>query len=112
MDGTLGKAAPRLMRHPIGETPAALQADAKKPASWAFDEQMAGMIWSLHAVYRRAEDGLEFDDLEAGPLWSMPTHATGAGPGGSSRRHAVTHDRVRLMPAAAPTFCKRNTKHV
>jgi ATP-dependent helicase/nuclease subunit A len=53
-------------------------ADPKKPASWALDEQAAGLIWSLHAVYRhaaevyvqakRTENALDFDDLEAGAL--------------------------------------------
>jgi ATP-dependent exoDNAse (exonuclease V) beta subunit len=53
-------------------------ADPKKPAAWALDEQVAGLAWSLHAVYRRAvdayvqakraENGLDFDDLEAGAL--------------------------------------------
>ncbi|MBN1810766.1 MAG: UvrD-helicase domain-containing protein, partial [Anaerolineae bacterium] len=53
-------------------------ADPKKPASWALDERAAGLIWSLHVVYRRAveiytqakqtENALDFDDLEAGAL--------------------------------------------
>jgi ATP-dependent helicase/nuclease subunit A len=53
-------------------------ADPKKPASWALDEQAAGLIWSFHAVYRhaaevyvqakRTENALDFDDLEAGAL--------------------------------------------
>jgi ATP-dependent helicase/nuclease subunit A len=53
-------------------------ADPKKPAAWALDEQVAGLVWILHAVYRRAadayaqakraENGLDFDDLEAGAL--------------------------------------------
>ena len=53
-------------------------ADPKTPASWALDEQVAGMVWPLHATYRRAleiyaqakqaENGLDFDDLEAGAL--------------------------------------------
>jgi len=53
-------------------------ADPKKPAAWALDEQVAGVAWTLHAVYRRAvdayvqakraENGLDFDDLEAGAL--------------------------------------------
>jgi ATP-dependent helicase/nuclease subunit A len=53
-------------------------ADPKRPAAWALDEQVAGLIWSLHAVYRhaveaytqakRAENALDFDDLEAGAL--------------------------------------------
>jgi len=53
-------------------------ADPGKPASWAFDEQVAGIIWLLHAAYRhaldayaqsrQAEGALDFDDLEAGAL--------------------------------------------
>ncbi len=53
-------------------------ANPKKPASWELDAQVAGLIWSLHATYRhalksyaraqRAENALDFDDLEAGGL--------------------------------------------
>ena len=53
-------------------------ADPKKPASWALDGEVAGMIWLLHATYRhaldvygqarRAEGTFDFDDLEAGAL--------------------------------------------
>jgi ATP-dependent helicase/nuclease subunit A len=53
-------------------------ADPQKPAAWALDEQVAGLVWTLHVVYRRAvdayvqakraENGLDFDDLEAGAL--------------------------------------------
>jgi len=53
-------------------------ADPKKPSSWQLDEQVAGLIWSLHAVYGRAvefytrakqtENALDFDDLEAKAL--------------------------------------------
>jgi len=53
-------------------------ADPKKPASWELDAQVAGLVWSLHGTYRhvlesyararRAEDTLDFDDLEAGGL--------------------------------------------
>jgi ATP-dependent helicase/nuclease subunit A len=53
-------------------------ADPKKPASWILDEQAAGMIGLLRAAYgrtldvyaqaRRAENALDFDDLEAGAL--------------------------------------------
>ncbi|MCP4536752.1 MAG: UvrD-helicase domain-containing protein [Chloroflexi bacterium] len=53
-------------------------ADPKKPASWTLDEQVAGIIWSLHATYRRTldayaqarrtENALDFDDMEAGAL--------------------------------------------
>jgi ATP-dependent helicase/nuclease subunit A len=53
-------------------------ADPQKPASWGLDEQVAGMIGLLHAAYRhaldayaqarRAENALDFDDLEAGAL--------------------------------------------
>ncbi|MDY7080695.1 MAG: UvrD-helicase domain-containing protein [Chloroflexota bacterium] len=53
-------------------------ADPKRPTSWGLDEQAAGLLWSLHATYRhalesytqarRAENGLDFDDLEARAL--------------------------------------------
>ncbi|HEY71683.1 MAG TPA: UvrD-helicase domain-containing protein [Thermoflexia bacterium] len=53
-------------------------ADPQKPASWELDEQAAGLIWSLYAAYRRAlesyaqarraENALDFDDLESGAL--------------------------------------------
>ncbi len=53
-------------------------ADPKKPAAWELDEEVAGLIWPLHATYRRAlesyaqsrraENALDFDDLEAGAL--------------------------------------------
>ena len=53
-------------------------ADPQKPASWAFDEQVAGLVWPLQAIHhravasytqaKRAENGLDFDDLEAGAL--------------------------------------------
>lgn len=53
-------------------------ADPKKPAAWEMDEQAAGLIWPLHATYRKAielynqakqsERALDFDDLEAGAL--------------------------------------------
>jgi len=53
-------------------------ADPDKPASWALDEQIAGLIGPLHAAYcqavesyaaaRRAENALDFDDLEAGAV--------------------------------------------
>ncbi|HET89939.1 MAG TPA: hypothetical protein ENN99_04245 [Chloroflexi bacterium] len=53
-------------------------ADPKKPSSWQLDAQVAGLLWPLHAVYRRAvacytrakhaENGLDFDDLEAEAL--------------------------------------------
>jgi ATP-dependent exoDNAse (exonuclease V) beta subunit len=53
-------------------------ADLKKPAAWVLDEQVSGLVWMLHAVYRRTvdayvqakrvENGLDFDDLEAGAL--------------------------------------------
>jgi ATP-dependent helicase/nuclease subunit A len=53
-------------------------ADPKRHASWALDERVAGMVWALYAVYRRAvasyirakraENGIDFDDLEAGAL--------------------------------------------
>ncbi len=53
-------------------------ADPKKLSSWQLDEQVASLIWSLHAAYRRAvelyirakraENGLDFDDLEAKAL--------------------------------------------
>jgi ATP-dependent helicase/nuclease subunit A len=56
----------------------AFLADPKKPASWTIDEQVAGMIWLLHATYRHAlnayaetrqmENASDFDDLEAGAL--------------------------------------------
>ena len=55
-------------------------ADPKRPASRALDEQAAGMIWALHAVYRhvldvyaqarRVENMLDFDDLEA-QAWAL-----------------------------------------
>ncbi len=50
-------------------------ANPKSPASWALDGQAGGMIWALHGAYRRAldvyaqarraENVLDFDDLEA-----------------------------------------------
>ena len=53
-------------------------ANPEGPASWPLDGQAAGMIWALHATYwhaldayaqaRRAENALDFDDLEAGAL--------------------------------------------
>ena len=53
-------------------------ADPKRGAVWALDEAVAGVIWALHAVYRhaletytqakRAENAVDFDDLEAGAL--------------------------------------------
>jgi ATP-dependent helicase/nuclease subunit A len=53
-------------------------ADPKRGAAWALDEQVSGVIWTIHAAYRRAldayteakqaENALDFDDLEAGAL--------------------------------------------
>jgi len=53
-------------------------ADPRRGGSWVLDEQVAGAIWALHATYRRAletytetkraENALDFDDLEAGAL--------------------------------------------
>lgn len=71
------KEATRALRAYFDERLAPL-ADPKKGAVWALDEAVAGLIWPLHATYRRArelyaqarraENGLDFDDLEAGAL--------------------------------------------
>ena len=71
------KEAMRALRVYFDERLAPL-ANPKKPASWELDAQVAGLIWSLHATYqhalksyaraRRAENALDFDDLEAGGL--------------------------------------------
>ncbi len=71
------KEATRALRAYFDERLAPL-ADPKKGAAWTLDEAVAGLIWPLHATYRRArelyaqarraENGLDFDDLEAGAL--------------------------------------------
>ena len=71
------KEAMRTLRAYFDERLAPL-ANPKKSASWEMDEQVAGLIWALHAAYRRtlelyararrAENALDFDDLEAGAL--------------------------------------------
>lgn len=71
------KAAMRALRDYFDARLAPL-VNPKKPAAWALDEEAAGLIWPLHAVYRRAlalyervkraENLLDFDDLEAGAL--------------------------------------------
>jgi ATP-dependent helicase/nuclease subunit A len=71
------KEATRALRAYFDERLAPL-AGPQKPASWELDAQVAGFIWSLHATYqhalasyaraRRAENALDFDDLEAGGL--------------------------------------------
>ena len=71
------KEAMRALRAYFDEQLAPL-ANPKKPVSWEMDEQVAGLIWALHAAYRRtlelyararrAENALDFDDLEAGAL--------------------------------------------
>jgi len=73
----VAKEAMRALRTYFDERLAPL-ANPKKPASWELDAQVAGLIWSLHATYRhalksyararRAENALDFDDLEAGGL--------------------------------------------
>jgi ATP-dependent helicase/nuclease subunit A len=71
------KASMRALRAYFDERLAPL-ADPKKTSSWRLDEQVAGLMWLLHAVYRRAlefysrarqaENALDFDDLEAKAL--------------------------------------------
>ena len=76
---TLAKAkeATRDLRAYFNEHLAPL-ANPRRPASWELDEQIAGLIWALHAVYkqaldlyaqaRQAQNSLDFDDLEAQAL--------------------------------------------
>ncbi len=74
---TRAKDAMRTLRVYFDERLVAL-ADPRKPASWRLDEQVAGLLWSLHAAYRqalmvyerekRAANSLDFDDLEAKAL--------------------------------------------
>jgi ATP-dependent helicase/nuclease subunit A len=71
------KDAMRTLRAYFDERLAPL-ADPRKPASWELDGRVAGLIWALRATYRqalglytrarRAENALDFDDLEAGAL--------------------------------------------
>jgi len=71
------KAGMRALRDYFDERLAPL-ANPKKPAAWELDEQVAGLIWALHATYwqaltayeraKRAENSLDFDDLESGAL--------------------------------------------
>ena len=101
--------------------------DAKHPAVWEIDAQVAGMTWALHATYRRAlesyaqsrsaENTLDFDDLEAYALLLL------GDPGVRTTRQATvsavlvdefqdTNERQRQIVYALTGFEQRGMRNV
>jgi ATP-dependent helicase/nuclease subunit A len=102
-------------------------ADPKKPAAWALDEQVAGLAWTLHAVYRRAvdayvqakrvENGLDFDDLEAGALALLRDSAVRAAWQTNVRAVLVdefqdTNERQRQIVYALSSFAQSSVSNL
>ncbi len=109
------KDAMRALREYFDERLAPL-ADPGKPARWILDEHVGGIIWLLRSAYqhaldfyaqaRRAENALDFDDLEAGALALLQ-----AAPPDAQRIRAVlvdefqdTNERQRRIVYALANF--------